>query len=179
MSAKPEILAAQAQHAYKAKHFAEAAAKFAQAQQAFETQGATLQAAEQANNASVAWLQVGDAQAALQAAESTPALFLEAGDLQRAGMAWGNIAAALEALGQLDDALDAYQQAADLLRDEPELRLHVMQAISALQLRSGKQLQALASMQAGLEGIEHPSPKHRLLKRLLKVPLDWLDRKFS
>ncbi|GAB4525949.1 MAG: hypothetical protein Fur0018_10980 [Anaerolineales bacterium] len=179
MTATPATLVQQAQRAYQAKRFAEAAAGFARAQQAFEAQGEHVQAAEQANNASVAWLQAGDAQAALQAAEGTPDIFLAAADQRRAGMAWGNVAAALEALERLDEALEAYQQAADFLRIDPETRLHVMQAISALQLRTGKHLQALASMQAGLADIHKPSPKHRLLKRLLQVPLDWLNQKFS
>ncbi len=181
MSGSGTELSKQAKRAYEAGQYAQAAALFAQAQKAYQQAGDALMAAEMANNASVAALQQGDAEAALQYARPTPEVFLQAQDARRAGMAWGNVAAALEALGRLDEALEAYGQAADLLReaDEPELRLHVMQAISALQLRTGRQLEALASMQAGLDGIARPSPKQRLLKRLLRVPFEWLNRKLS
>jgi hypothetical protein len=54
--------------------------------------------------------------------------------------------------------------------------MHVTQSISGLQLRTGKQLQAVATMQAGLEEIEKPTPKQRFLKRLLQVPFKMLGR---
>lgn len=181
MSTQAEKLSQEAKRAYEQGQYAHAVELFLQAQQAFQQAGETLMAAEMANNASVAALQANDAEAALQYAQPTISLFEQAEDARRAGMAWGNTAAALEALGRLDEALDAYGRAADLLKqaNEPDLRLHVMQAISALQLRTGRQLEALASMQAGLDGIAHPSPKQRFLKRLLKVPFEWLNKRFS
>jgi len=48
--------------------------------------------------------------------------------------------------------------------------LDVMKSLSGLQLRTGSSLEALATMQSGVESIEKPKMKHRLLKRLLKLP---------
>ncbi len=177
----PEDLAREGKRAYENKQYPQAAELFLRASRAWKTAGASQDAAEAANNASVAYLQAGEAQAALDVLQGTAEIFTQAGDLKRAGMAWGNAAAALEALDRLDEALRAYERAADLLKQarEPDLRLHVMQAISALQLRTGRQLEALASMQAGLEGVEKLSPKQRFLRRLLQIPLDWLNRRFS
>ncbi len=177
----PQDISQAGKRAYENGQYAQAAALFLQARDAWKDNNAPLEAAEAANNASVSLLQAGEAQAALDVVQGTAAVFLRAGDLKRAGMAWGNAAAALEALERLDEALDAYRQSADLLKQagETDLRLHVMQAISALQLRSGRQLEALASMQAGLDGVEKLSPKQRLLRRLLQIPLDWLNRRFS
>jgi hypothetical protein len=46
-----------------------------------------------------------------------------------------------------------------------------MQSLAALQLRTGRQLQAAASMQAGLEDAEILSPQQKLLKKLLDWPM--------
>ncbi len=93
-------------------------------------------------------------------------------------MAYGNQAAALEALGQLAAAEAAYQQSADLLAEagEDQLRASVMRSVSELQLRQGRHLEAVASMQTGLGGLKKPKPKQRLIRRLLDMPFRLLNR---
>jgi hypothetical protein len=66
------------------------------------------------NNLSVALLKLGRGQAALDAALGTEQVFAGAHDLRREGMAYGNQAAALEALKRWDDALAAYDRSAQL-----------------------------------------------------------------
>jgi len=51
-----------------------------------------------------------------------------------------------------------------------------MQSLSALQLRTGRQLEALATMQAGVERIERPGLKNRLLKKILDLPFRLFNR---
>jgi len=169
----PQQIAKEAQSAYKMGDYASAAQSFEAARQSYLAADNPLMAAEMANNLSVALLQTGDPQGALQAVEGTAALFSEAGDQKRQALALGNQAAALEALKRLEEAEQAYWQSAEILKTlgETDLRLSVMQSISALQLRSGRQLQAVATMQSGVENIEKPTSKQRLLKRLLKIPL--------
>jgi tetratricopeptide (TPR) repeat protein len=173
----PEQLVGEGKDAYRRGDFLAAAKAFTAASESYLVAGEALKAAEIANNASVAYLQAGDAMASLQAVEGTPQIFAEAEDLRRQGMALGNQAAALEAINRLDEAIDLYQQSADVLKQagEDQLRSNVMQSLSALQLRTGRQLEALASMSAGLEDIRHPSPKQSLLKRLLRIPFRLLD----
>lgn len=175
-SVNPADLDKQGKQAYKKKAYGEAAAYFQQASIAYASQSDALMASEMANNWSVASLQAGDAQTALAAVEGTVEVFAEAGDLRRQGMALGNQAAALESLGRLDDAMLSYEQAAEKLKEagDHDTRLHVMQALSALQLRTGKQLQALATMQAGLENASSISPKQKLLQKLLSYPNNFL-----
>jgi tetratricopeptide (TPR) repeat protein len=129
-----------------------------------------------ANNCSVALLQAGEAQAALDAVAGTPGEFAAAGETRLQAMALGNQAAALDALDRLEEAEPLYLQAADLLQSvgETDLRAHLLQSLARLQLRSGRQLEALASMQAGIDGLQRPSLKQRLIKRLLKRPFDLL-----
>jgi tetratricopeptide (TPR) repeat protein len=174
----PQKLAEEGKSAYKNGDFSNAASLFEAARQGYQAASDPLMAAEMANNASVAYLQGEDAQAALNAVEGTPAIFAEASDLRRQGMALGNYAAALEGLERNDEAADFYQQSADVLElaGESELRANVLQSLSSLQFRTGRQLQALASMQAGLDGIEKPNPRQRLLKRLLKIPFNMINK---
>lgn len=174
----PKQLSKEGKSAYKRGDYLASARAFDAASQGFAEIEDTLNAAEMANNSSVAYLQAGDAQAALQVVESTPAVFSAAGDVRRQAMALGNLAAALEALGRLDEAIDTYQQSADLLKEagEDQLRLNVMQSLSALQMRTGRQLEALASMKVGLDGVEKLSGKQRLIKKLLKIPFNMMDK---
>lgn len=174
----PNKLAEEGKAAYQRGDYLASARAFESAGEGFTTAGDALNAAEMANNSSVAYLQAGEAESALRTVEGTAAVFAAAGDLRRQGMALGNLGAALEALNRLDEAQEAYQQSADVLQQagEMDLRVHVMQSLSGLQLRTGRQLQALATMQAGLEGVERPSAKQRLMKQFLKVPFKLLNK---
>jgi tetratricopeptide (TPR) repeat protein len=160
------------QRAYRQGDYLAAARAFEAAAEGYSALGDELQAAEMANNCSVAYLQARDAASALRIVEGSPELFAQAGDVRRQAMALGNQAAALDALGRTQDALQVYQQSAQLLEEsgEDELRAHLMQSISALQLRSGSQIEALVSMQEGLNGLKKPTLKQRLLKKLIQTP---------
>jgi tetratricopeptide (TPR) repeat protein len=168
----PQKLASEGQAAYQKGDYSKAVLDFAAAEQAYRAQGDELQASEMANNRSVALLQAEDHQAALQAVEGTIEIFLGADDQRRLAMALGNRAAALEALGRFDEAMENYEESANIFNrlGEQEMRLEVMRSLSALQLKTGRSLQALASMQAGVDGLEKPSIKQRLLKRILALP---------
>lgn len=174
----PKQLFKEGQSAYTRGDHLAAAKAFEAASQAYMAVQDSLNAAEMANNSSVAFLQAGDAQAALQIVEGTPEVFRLAGDIRRQAMAIGNLAAALEALNHLEEAIEAYQQSADLLKQagEDQLRLNVMQSLSALQLRTGRQLEALASMKVGLDLAEKLSGKQRLIRKLLNIPFQMMDK---
>jgi len=161
-----------AQKAYQQSDYRTAASLYAALVSAYQARREPLQAAEMANNQSVALLQAGDAQGAFDVASGTEAVFEEGGDQLKAAMAIGNQAAALDALNQLPQAEELYQRCADMLKNlgEEQLRAQVMQSLSALQLRSGRQLEALASMQAGVNSIEKPTLRQRMLKKLLDLP---------
>ena len=174
----PQQIAKEAKSAYKKGDYAVAAQSFEAARQGYLLANDVVVAAEMANNCSVALLQAGDKDGALTAVEGTETVFLEAGDRKRQAMALGNQGAALEALGRLEEAEQAYWKSAEILKEigEKDLRVSVMQSISALQLRTGRQLQAVASMHAGVENIDKPTPKQRFLKRLLGIPMHLLNK---
>jgi tetratricopeptide (TPR) repeat protein len=172
-SLSPKQLAAEAKQAYKQGDYIRAAHAFEAAAQGYQSLDDQLTVAEMYNNSSVAYLQGGDGVSALRVVRGTPEVFASAGDVLRQGIALGNLGAALEAVGQLDEAMQAYQQSAELLKqvDETEMRAKVMHSLSALQLRTGHQLEALVNMQAGLDGLQKPNPKQRALRKLLDLPL--------
>jgi len=174
----PKQLLNEGQVGYKRGDYLSAAHAYEAAADGFRTMGEELAAAEALNNASVAYLQAGDSESAYRMVEPTVAVFTAAGDLRRQGMASGNLGAALESLGRLEEAIDAYHISADLLKQagDRDMRAHVLQSLSALQLRTGRQMEALTTMQFGLEGMDQPTLAQRALKRLLQMPTILLNR---
>ena len=173
----PQQMAKEAKSAYRVGDYAEAARSFEAARHGYLSANDAEMAAEMANNCSVSLLQAGENEAALKALEGSEFVFIQAGDRKRQAMTLGNQAAALDALGRLEEAEQIYWQAAGILKElgETELRLPIMQSISALQLRTGRHLQAVASMYAGVEKIKNPTLKQRFLKRLLGIPIQLLN----
>lgn len=175
----PEKIAQEGSAAYQSGRFAEAAQFFEQAARGYDAAGQQLPAAEARNNASVAFSKAGEAGEAFRVVQGTAEVFAVSGDIRRQGIAYANLASALEDLGKLDEALERYEQSSDLLRQtgEKEMRAVVLKSISALQIRTGRQFQALASMDSALENQPRLSLREKLLHKLLRVPLDMLRRR--
>ena len=177
-STPTKMLVDQAEKAYRAGKFVQAAEHYAQAAASSAACDDALYAAELLNNQSVALLQSGDSAGALQAALETDLVFAQAGDTRRQAFAIGNQAAAYDALGNIEKALSCYRKSADLLKlaGDDYHRAMVLKSISALQVRSGRHLEALASMDAALTNQQRLSVKERFLKKLLHVPFKMLGR---
>jgi len=177
-SETPSKIASGAEKAYRAGRHAEAAALYRQAEELYAASGDPVQAAEMANNRSVVLLQAGEAQAALEACSGTSSIFAQAGETHKQALALGNQAAALEALNRLDEALALYRQSSELLKQtgDQDSRAHVLKCISALQIRTGHQLEGLASMEAALENKKQLSLQERILKKIIRIPFQMLKR---
>lgn len=177
-SLSPEEYSRTAQAAYKKGDHQDAADKFQQAAAEYRAKNDLVSAAEMDNNQSVALLQGGDPQAALKAALGSDAIFEEAGESVKQAMAFGNQAAAHDALNQYEEAETAYRKSAEMLSSlgENDLHAELMRSYSAMQLRTGRKFEALASMQSGIEGVEKPSLKQRALKKLLNIPFSFLKK---
>jgi hypothetical protein len=81
-------------------------------------------------------------------------------------------------LKKYPDALELYEKSSDLLKQigEGELRAYVLKCISAIQLRQGKQFEAIASMQASLDNKPSPGIKDRFMKRLIEQVFNLMRR---
>jgi tetratricopeptide (TPR) repeat protein len=170
MTLEPKQLDAQGKRAFENKKFTEAAEYFQLAANGYTQGRAGLLAAEMMNNASVAFLQAGKAQEALQAALSTDAVFASANDVKKQAMSLGNQAAALEALGRNDEAIEKYQQSADLFGqiNEGDLRAMVLKSVAAIQLKTGKITESAFKMVGSLEVKDKPSIFERIVRFFLR-----------
>jgi tetratricopeptide (TPR) repeat protein len=172
----PQQLADEGQAEYNKGEYLSAARLYKAAADGYLSAGDGLLAAEMANNSSVAFLKGGNAESAMEAVRDTDRVFAEKGDTLRQAMALGNQAAAWEGLKQLDNAVIAYGQSADLLKQlgESELRAYVLQAISSIQLRRGQYLEAYGTMGEGVMGLDKPNFKQKLLQSLMQLPFKFL-----
>ncbi|MGH2620857.1 MAG: tetratricopeptide repeat protein [Anaerolineales bacterium] len=169
MTAEPSSLLSRALEAYQQGRLDEAIQLF-EAAHASETDPA--QAAELANNLSVAYLKAGLSQQALTIVRGTAEVFSKLGDSQRAAQATGNLAAALDSCGDFAHAEAAYQQAAEMFRGmgESESLRYTLNALAQLQLRQHRPLEAANTLQAGAQASPPRGLRGRLLKQLLRLP---------
>ncbi len=174
----PNELERLALKAFREGRYDEAIQTFTAARQAFLAESNDAKAAEMANNLSVVLLKAERPQEALEAATGTPDIFFQSGDQTLAAQAFGNLGSALEACGDLAGAERAYRQAADIFESlgDTEHHRYTMQSLSHLQLRLGRPLEALTSMQHGLDAQSRPGVRDRLLRWLLKLPNRFLGR---
>ena len=159
----------QAKQTYVAGDYQSAAQAFAEASKSFASEGNVLMSAEMKNNQSVALLRDKQVKAALEAAQGTDEVFAKAGDMRRQGMALANQASALEALKRFKEAIDFYIRAGEALEKagEVDMRVEVMQLLSALYLRRFKLYDAIIALQSGLVAVKNPTPKQRFMKKIL------------
>lgn len=171
-------LVQKAEQAYQSGQFTESAELFQQAASQYSEESNALKAAEMLNNRSVALLRAGNVQGALEASAGTDQVFAQAGDTRRQALALGNQAAALEEANRLDEALTRYWDCSNLLKQigDEETRVPILKSISALQIRTGRQLEALASMDTALSHKKKLTVQERFLKKLLDVPMRMLRR---
>ncbi len=155
-----------------------AAERFLEARTAYNREGDEMKSAEMANNLSVALLQDNRPEEALSAVEGTWDVFLAHGDELRAAQAYGNLASAREACGDTTGAEEAYRLAAQLMEKAgaEDTRAETLAALSRLQLKRGQPLEAIASMQSGLEGSSRLSFGKRLLRKILRLPQRFLGQ---
>jgi tetratricopeptide (TPR) repeat protein len=151
---------------------------FRLAQESYSEEGREDKSAEMLNSICVTLLQARRPQEALEAVRDTPALFARIGDRAREGQALGNLAAALEACGDLEQAEASYVSALERLREagDRDSEAVTLAALSKLQLRRGQPLVSLASMQASLESGQRKNPLRKLLRRILGFPFKLLGR---
>ena len=174
----PEKLSREALDAYQRGAYEDAVHGFTAARRKFLDRGDEINAAEAANNLSVVLLQMDQPHEALEAVQGTPEIFRNTGNQQMDAMALGNLAAALEATGEVRQAEECYLQALECLgeSDDQETRSYILQALSRLQLRGGKPFDALTSMQGALDSQPRLSLRDRILRKLFKLPGRLLGR---
>jgi tetratricopeptide (TPR) repeat protein len=174
----PDADAERALLAFRQGRFAEAAEGFDAVRRDCTEAGNQPAAAEAANNQCVALLQAGRPDEALRVVQGTPETFDHLGDPARAAQALGNLASALEASGDPVGAERAYTQALQRfgVLNDPEAQATILSSLSQLQLKRGRPLEALTTMQAGLAHKPRRGLRDRWVQRLLALPSRLLGR---
>jgi tetratricopeptide (TPR) repeat protein len=170
MTSDPSELAEQGKRAFQNKKFKEAAELFREASKGFTEGRSGLMAAEMDNNLSVALLQAGNPQGALEAALGTDEVFAGAKDVKRRAIAIANQASALEALGSNDEAIAKYERAADLFAgiDEGDMRSIVLKSSAAIKLKTGRITESAFKMIGSMDVKKNPSIFERIMRSLLR-----------
>lgn len=170
-SETPEKLIHSAKAAFEKQNYSEAARLFQQVLDVIDPTRQTLDHAEARNNLSVALLKCGKAQEAFDSVSGTDLVFAKQGLKDQQAMALGNAGAALVDLKRFDEALETYRRSAELFKEtgNNELRSFVMQEISTLQLKQGKQIESLFAMDAALQSRKKLTWRESLLKKLMKI----------
>ena len=157
---------------FTGKKYLQSAAAFSQAAADFQSRGLDLMAAEMRNNQCVALLKANQPQQAFDVVQGTVQIFFEEGETLKQAIALANEATALKELGQNQQAIDRFSQAADLFDhlNEREMYMQTMQSLSGLKMKTRNIPGAIISLQQGLESMEKPNLRQKLLLKLLKIP---------
>lgn len=158
--------AKQALAAFNQQKFTQAAFLFSDAAVEYENENQPLLAAEMKNNQSVSLLQANQAQSALECLIGVVELFENSGDLHKAGLTHGNLAAAFEALNKYDLAADHCYKAADYLRDSNHREEYtmIMNMLVSIQMKQGRIFEAAGSAHLFVDQIPNPTFRQRVLK---------------
>ncbi|HJR82204.1 MAG TPA: hypothetical protein VJ821_19175 [Anaerolineales bacterium] len=167
----PTTLAEQGKQEYEQENYLAAAKLFSHAAQAYTLMKDELNAAEMKNNQSVALLQAGKVNEALQATDGTEEIFQKAGDIKRQGIAVSNRAAALEGLKKWKEALAEYDRAASLFEQSGEGDMHsiVRKAAANINLKRGRLTDSQMDVYDSLRLVEKPTLLQRIMKFLVRM----------
>ncbi|MEL7591446.1 MAG: tetratricopeptide repeat protein [Anaerolineaceae bacterium] len=154
---------------YNRKRYDAAITGFEECLAHFESVADELGAAEARNNLSVTHLGMKNPQQAFDEVSKTAEIFARHGDRKREGMAIANTAAALEALGRREEALELYEQVLEIFKElgEKEMRASILRRVSDLQLKTKRGYQAIASMEAAFDQGDKPHIKDSVFRRVL------------
>ena len=154
---------------FRAGRHAEAAAKFAEAQQLFAGEGNQKEFAECANNRGVCWRQAARFEEATAAFEEARPLFQGLNDLVGEGQVVGNLAAVVESQGDKQHAAELYQEAIDLFATAgaKDFVKDTYTALSKLKLKQRDVAGAMTAFDSGLEQLDKPNLIERMARKII------------
>lgn len=154
---------------YRNGQYAEAAAKFVEAQQAYAAANDQPNAAECANNCGVCWRQAAKWDEATAAFAEARSMFQALNDAKGEGQVVGNLGDLAESQNDKDRAAELYLEAIDLLEKAgaKDLAKDTYTSLSRLRLKRRDFMGAIGAYDAGIDEIEKPSVMQRVVRRIL------------
>jgi tetratricopeptide (TPR) repeat protein len=154
---------------YRSGRYEDAAAKFAEAQQLFSSEGNYKEVAECANNRGVCWRQAAKFDEATAAFEEARPLFQQNNDMVGEGQVVGNLAALVESQGDKQRAAELYQEAIDLFTKAgaKDYAKDTYTALSKLKLKQRDVVGAMTAFDTGLEQLDKPNLIERMARKII------------
>lgn len=164
-------LQAQGIHQFQADEFEAAVQTFRQAITAYEAENDPLGAAEQHVNLGLCYRALDQFEPALEAMQTGLAAFREHQDRFREAQALGNLALVYAKQDNSEQATTYYREAAAIFRElgEDEFYGQTILALADLQFRSGQLIQAAETFELGLQYIQNPNQRQKMMKQLMVV----------
>ena len=154
---------------YMQGDYEQAAETFREAAALYEDDGAADMVAEMQVNLGLALHSMGQHEEALEQMIMAHAVFVQMNDPSRTAQALGNMARVYAKMGNSEQAITNYREASATfmeMGDEENYGQTVL-AIADLQLRSGQLMKAAATYEVGLDFIQNPNARQKLMKKLL------------
>ena len=142
---------------------------FREAIAAYEDEGAADMVAEMQVNLGLALHMMGEYEPALEQMNMAHAVFVQMNDAHRRAQVLGNMARVYARLGNSEQAITNYREASAIFIEQGDEENYgqTVLAIADLQLRGGQLMQAAATYEVGLDYIEHPNARQKIMKSLL------------
>ena len=155
---------------YRDGRYEEAAAKFAEAGQAFAADGKQREAAECVNNRAVCWRQAANWDEATAAFDEARAIFQSLNDPVGEGQVVGNTAALADSRGDKQRAAELYHEAIDLFTQAgaKDYAKDTYTALSRLKLSQRDVAGAMTAFDAGLEQLDKPNLIEKMARKILR-----------
>lgn len=165
---KAEELKEQGIRLFRERDYEAASRLFLQAADEYKTENRPDMAAEMKTNIGLVHRSLGEYQQALDVMQEALVTFQESEDALRCAQVLGNMGGVYVALGDKEQAYNCYRQAADIFDELGEKKLYgeTMLAIGDLQMRDGKLMDGATTYRSGLEFLEKPSARQKVLRGL-------------
>lgn len=130
------------------------------------------QVAELYNDLGVVHTQLAEYEAAYEALNEAMERFTASEDKKGQGQTLGNLAAVLQAEGDLEKAIESYKMAATLLEEsgENDMAMYAWQAVSKIRMKQGQYIAAIGAYEEGIEKMPENSFKRKILQKILNAP---------
>ena len=154
---------------YKKNHYQKAIDGFSECISLLDGTEDDMEIAELKNNICVAYIQLNDAQKAFEAVINTEQFFEKYGNVKLQAMALANSGTVLEMLARYEEALSHFEHSLELFKSigEDEMRSLTLRKVADLQRKTGRNFQAIASLEASYNQGVSPSLKDNLVHKLL------------
>jgi len=151
--------------------YPEAAERFEQARQMFESEGDVVEAAEMLNNLGIVYRMRREWAKAIDALEQAQSAFAQLSDRSREAQVLGNLGGLYASQGQREKARMSLREAAGIFADlgDEQREGETLLALGVQQWKAGDRQAGLATYQAGLKTLERPSAGQKALRGLLDL----------